>query len=111
MLKLVSVRFPFFDKPTKAKVRPGLALTPPLSKHRFIVAAYISTQVREVENTDIVVDANDSEFGKTGLKQTSVIRLHKLSSVVESQVGGEIGELPAKWEKEVKQKLRLLLGL
>jgi hypothetical protein len=58
-----------------------------------------------------VLDANDREFVKTGLKRLSVIRLHKLSSVVESQVGGEVGELPEKWENEVKVKLRHLFDI
>jgi PemK-like, MazF-like toxin of type II toxin-antitoxin system len=110
-LDIVSVSFPFFDKPTQAKARPGLALISPLSKHRLIIAVYISTQVDEVLESDIVLDTNDREFAKTGLKHSSVIRLHKISSVVEGNVGGQVGVLPMKWEQEVKAKLRQLFDL
>ena len=111
MLNILSVNFPFLDNPQQSKLRPGLALTKPLGKHKIIIIAYITTQLDDVLPSNISLDLHDEELPTTGLTQPSVIMLHKLAGVVEERIKGQLGILPQRYEAEVLAKLRQLFHL
>jgi mRNA-degrading endonuclease toxin of MazEF toxin-antitoxin module len=107
----VKVDFPFDENPATRKIRPALALTPPTGKYRLVVLAFITSRTDEVLTTDVMLQQQESDFDSTKLARTSVVKLHKLASVGEHQILGEIGILPQKWESQVKDNLRHLLEL
>ena len=109
---IVEVDFPFLEK-IKSKKRPALALTNPVGKYKIVICAFISSKIpKELLATDILIDSQSFDFEKTGLLNTSVIRLHKLASLqVNNYIFGKIGEIGLKQEKEVKQKLKILFNL
>ena len=109
--KIVLVPFPF-DNLQRAKVRPAVCLTDPIGPHRHVVLAFITSRIpSDLTETDIIIDSNDPDFKSTGLKVTSVIRLHRLMTVSTSLILRELGELPPSKQEEVDDKLRRLFGL
>jgi len=111
MLKIVRVDFPLLDKPGKAKNRPAVCLTGPTGRYRQVIVAPITSKLGELAATDVTLDQGQSTFEATGLSKTSVIQLHKLVSIGEKRLQGQVGTLSANWEKEVKGKLKLLFAL
>lgn len=107
MLKILSVNFPFLDKPSKTKARPALALTKPLGKYKVVIVAFITSQLDDEFLTDVKLE----DTLMSGLTKPSRIVLHKLYSAEPEQILGELGTLSDKQEQEVKEKLRTLFSL
>ena len=64
------------------KLRPVLLLTDPVGNGTEILVAYISSVVpTTLLETDILLDITQDEFASTGLKSTSLLRLHKLATI------------------------------
>jgi mRNA-degrading endonuclease toxin of MazEF toxin-antitoxin module len=61
--------------------------------------------------TDIMIDPTDPEHATTKLKQMTVVRLHKLATIHNSDIARLLGKLSPKTWTEVETKLRLLLNL
>ncbi len=111
MGKIVLVPFPFDDL-TTLKVRPAVCLTEPLGKHRHIVLAFIGSRIPdELLITDLLFDSKHDDFVITGLRVTSVLRLHRLITISTNLIRRELGELPPKMTTELKEKMRLLFAL
>ena len=54
---------------------------------------------------DIVVEDTHIEFGKTGLKVSSVIRLDKVATIWKDLIVGEIGEIGNILKTEINSKI------
>ena len=109
--KIVLVPFPFDDLSTM-KARPAVCLTEPIGQYRHVVLAFVSSRVAgDLTDADMVIDSKDSDFGMTGLKVTSVIRLHPLMTVTASVIQRELGELSPRLSSELAGRLRRLFGL
>jgi mRNA interferase MazF len=107
--KIVLVHFPFDDL-SSTKVRPALCLTEPLGARRYVLVAFISSQVPSaIETTDFVVDDQDAEFAQTGLRVTSLVSLQRILSVPENLILRELGVLPESLRERVKAKLATML--
>ena len=92
--KIVLVPFPFDDL-SGAKVRPAVCLTEPIGSNRHVVIAFITSALPDDPlSTDIVIKDTHSDFRKTGLRVTSVIRLHRLTTVTTRIIHRELGRLP-----------------
>lgn len=111
MYKIFLVNFPFLDDPQQTKKRPALCLTKPRGIHQIIIIAFITTQMDEILDTDILLDTKEKIFAQTGLKFSSLIRLHKLTSIPLENVEGEIGVLSEKKRKEIKSKLETMFQI
>ena len=61
--------------------------------------------------TDCIVDANHPEFALTGLRMTSVIRLHKLATVERFVIVRRLGRIGPQLQAEVDRLLRLVVGV
>jgi hypothetical protein len=61
--------------------------------------------------TDIVIDPRQPEHATTNLKQVTLLRLHKLATIHDSDVLRHLGHVSAATWGEVEAKLRLLLNL
>jgi mRNA interferase MazF len=77
-----------------------------------LVLAGISSVVRSgAIPTDVLVESSHAEFGATGLRVASVIRLHKLASVEVKVVARRLGRLGPNLQSEVDRCLKAALGL
>lgn len=96
--KIVLVRFPFADQ-AGSKPRPALVLRPVPGRHADWLVCMISTQLEAgVPGFDEVVRPTDADFGGTGLRFPSVVRLGRLAVVEERLLAGALGELsPARF--------------
>ncbi|MDQ3098876.1 MAG: type II toxin-antitoxin system PemK/MazF family toxin [bacterium] len=111
MFDIINVDFPFIDSPSKSKLRPALIISKARGKHSIVVIAYVTSKKNVLLDTDVIIDSQDKSFKQTGLKRTSYIRLHRISTVQLDKIKGEIGILPEKYSKEVKEKIRVLFEL
>jgi mRNA interferase MazF len=109
--KIVLVRFPFDDL-SATKVRPALCLTNPVGAHNHIVLAFITSKTPPyLMETDIVLDGNHPDFGITGLKKLSTLRLAHLITLRKSMIHREIGKLSANTLEEIADKVCNMLRL
>ena len=104
MYQIVKFTFPFADNLDKGKPRPALVVSPSFGKHNQLIVAYITTDLEDPLETDILIDLKETDSHLTGLASTSIIKLHRLITVTPSQLG-VIGTLPDKRIPEVKEKL------
>ena len=109
--KIVIVPFPFDDLSSQ-KVRPAVCLTDEIQPYSHIVLAFITSKVSiNPSDTDFVIDSNDADFAQTGLKVSSIIRLHRLMTVSKQIIKRELGELSNNQQTEIENRLRKLFGL
>lgn len=111
MYQIVKFLFPFADNFDKAKPRPSLLISPSFGKHNHTILAYITTDLEDMLDTDIFIDATQPYFIKTGLRSSSLIKLHRLIAVTPLQIGGIIGVLPDELIPELKKKLMKVFRL
>lgn len=96
MYELVNVRYPFATNSEKGKIRPGFIISPVFGKHKQVIIAYITTQLKEILPTDIVLDPKKSYFASTGLRCKSVIKLHRITTFQPEAIVEGDGVLPDK---------------
>lgn len=109
--KIVLVPFPFDDL-TTLKVRPAVCLTDPIGIYRHVLLAFITSQTPDDSlDTDILLDSNQDDFATTGLRVSSVLRLHRIMTVTTSMIRRELGELSSRMMAKLTDKLRLLFFL
>ena len=109
--RIVLVPFPFDDL-TGSKVRPAVCLTNAVGVHRHVVLAFITSNVPpKLEASDLLIDPASADFGMTGLKVRSTLRLHRMVTISTGIIERQLGVLPPKLQAEVQQRLRALYGL
>ena len=95
-----------------AKPRPVLLLTGPLGSVPEVLAAYMTSVIpTTLMPTDILIDPTQSQYAGTGLKQVTLLRLHKLAAIHGTDVFRHLGQVSAATWGDVETKLRLLLNL
>jgi len=105
--KIILGDFPFIDDQTRSKRRPVLVLSEPKGRHKTIIISFITTNVSEITDTDILLEKSPI----TGLLLPSVIKLHKLASMELTNAKGIIGDLPKLKEAELERKLKKIFSL
>jgi mRNA interferase MazF len=76
------------------------------------VLVAISSVVRgALAATDYTLGMTHPEFALTGLRVTSVLRMHKLAAVERSVIVRRLGRLGPQLQAEVDGLLRVVLGL
>ena len=109
--KVVLVPFPFDDLST-TKTRPALCLTDPIGIHRHVVLAFITSTIpADLIETDFVINSTHADFGMTGLRVSSTLRLHRLMTVTTSLIERELGNISSGLQNEIDEKLRKLFKL
>lgn len=109
--KIVLVPFPFDDLSTN-KVRPAVCLTDEIQPYNHIVLAFITSKISLAPSaTDFVIDSQDADFTKTGLKVSSTIRLHRLMTISKNIIKRELGELSKNQQQEIENRLRKLFDI
>jgi len=110
---VVLIRYPFTDL-SSVKVRPALILTPDwlIPKVEDIICLFISSNVSmDLLATDFVLDPADAAFSKSGLKQRSIFRAHKLAVLHRSLVLRVLGRLEGRTMTELGGRVQIALGL
>lgn len=108
--KIVLVPFPFDDL-SSTKVRPAVCLTDKIKPYGHVVLAFITSNVANPGNSDLVVDSSAGDFAITGLKVSSTIRLHRLMTVSSTIIKRQLGRLSPKQSTDVEDRLRKLFEL
>ncbi len=104
-------KFPFGDTPGM-KLRPVLLLTAPIGASSEVIVAYISSVIPSLLlPSDILLDSQTSEHASTGLKVSSLLRLHKLATIHSSSVQRFLGTLNGTVLLDVNTNMRTLLRL
>lgn len=111
MYELVSISFPFADNPLRGKSRPGFVISPIIGKYQQVIVAYVTTQLDEILETDIVIDPKQPFFAETGLRHKSLLRLHRLGTFQSKVLQVGAGQVPSELVPELKQKLAKVFQL
>ena len=107
MYKLVLAEFPFTEGKGK-KTRPVLLLTDgSYGRHKIVMVAYMTSRSGEGIESEVEVE----KTGGNGLRKKSIIKLHKITSIPESAIKGELGKLSKEQSIEIKDKLVRLFQL
>lgn len=108
--KVVLVPFPFDDLATE-KARPAICLTEPLTPHRHIVLAFVTSRISDdLLDTDVVLDPQEPGFAQTGLQVRSTIRTHRLLTVASTTIKRELGSLSPALQARVADAVRRLFA-
>jgi mRNA interferase MazF len=107
---VVLTRFPFTDL-TGASLRPALVISRGLIGQDLVLAGISSVVRGALAPADYTVDTTHPEFALTGLRVTSVLRLHKLATVEQSVVIRRLGRIGPQLQVEVDARLRVVVGL
>ncbi|MDE3056615.1 MAG: type II toxin-antitoxin system PemK/MazF family toxin [Bacteroidota bacterium] len=106
--EIVLAQFPFTDG-TGKKLRPILILVESSRLHSDYLAMFISSQLSQKEEHDIVIDPAKKEFASSGLSKPSLMKLLKLGTISESLILGTLGELSkSEFVKIVSSLVQLL---
>jgi mRNA interferase MazF len=107
---VVPTRFPFTDL-TGASLRPALVISQGLIGQDLVLAGISSVVRGVVAPTDYTVDTTHPEFALTGLRVTSVLRLHKLATVEQSVITRRLGRIGPQLQAQADARLRVVVGL
>ncbi|MBM3216499.1 type II toxin-antitoxin system PemK/MazF family toxin [Candidatus Poribacteria bacterium] len=109
--RILLLPFPFDDL-SATKVRPAVCLTEFVGEHRHVVVAFVSSRVPPLFlDSDILIEEAVEDFAVTGLRVTSILRLHRLMTVTSGLIQRELGELPERLMVELDTKLKRLFEL
>lgn len=100
---IILIPFPFTDL-SGSKNRPALVL---VSGEMDITLAFISTQLKWKEDTDILLKPTK----ENGLKTDSIIRLAKLATIDKDLAIGKLGRIDGKTNKHLNKNLIKILKL
>jgi mRNA interferase MazF len=84
-------------------------LTSEIGKFDHIIISFISSKhIDDLLESDIVIRKNSKSFVSTGLYVDSVIRLHKMITILKYIIKRRLGVISKDLESEIKQKLRII---
>ena len=93
------------------KNRPAIILRemPPF---RDVLICGVSRQLRQaVKDFDEIISHSDADFGSSGIREDSLIRLGFLAVVPRSKIAGTIGSISQERHKRLLQRLSVYLML
>lgn len=103
--QVVLFRFPYTDQ-SPGKLRPALVLRRLPGPHEDWLICMVSSQVAKATPAlDERIEPGDPDFGASGLKTASVIRLARLAVVEAPLLLGSIGSVAGERLARLKEKL------
>ena len=103
--QLVVFRFPQTDL-EDGKLRPALLLGKLPGEYDDWLICMVSSQTHQyIEGFDEIMKGSDEDFGESGLKVTSVIRVGRLAVVSGEILLGAIGQISSERLNRVKKHL------
>ena len=106
---LVLIRFPFTDLSAQ-KLRPAL-IVGRVSGDDIIVAFISSRTSSSAPSAEHTLEPSHAEFGTTGLKTASLIRLNKLATLHQRLLRRRIGRIGPATQRAVDTGLRYVFEL
>ena len=110
---IVLVIFPFTNF-TSTKVRPAVIISnDDMNKTRGdVIVAFISSKIQRVtKDTDFIMEDTASGFSNTGLKQRSLFRMAKITTIDRSLISVKIGKVSEEIKTEIDKRLCKALAL
>jgi mRNA interferase MazF len=103
--QVVVFRFPQADL-EEGKLRPALLLGKLPGEYDDWLICMISSQTRQyIAGFDEIIQEDDTDFGESGLKVTSVIRVGRLAVVSGEILIGAIGQVSSERLNRAKKRL------
>jgi mRNA interferase MazF len=94
------VRMPFMELGV-SKLRPVIVVSKPQGSFNIVCVVPISSQPRTVD-----VDLDISDWQDAGLSKPSIARVHRLATILQSDLTSEIGALSTANTKTLKQRIK-----
>ena len=108
--QIVLFRFPQADL-SEGKLRPALLLSEVPGPHGDWLICMISSQVHQrVDGFDELIEEDDEDFLRSGLKMTSVIRIGRLAIVEGEMLEGRIGTISTERMQRIRKRLATWIG-
>ena len=103
--QVVVFRFPHTDL-EEGKLRPAVLLGKLPGEYDDWLICMISSQTRQyITGFDEILQENDADFGESGLKVTSVIRVGRLAVVSGEILIGALGQVSVERLSRIKKRL------
>lgn len=103
--EVVVIKYPFSDL-SQTKLRPALLLGKLPGEHDDWLVCMISSRVRQqIDGFDEVIEEDDADFGSSGLKTASVIRIGRLLVVEGKLLPGALGTVSTERLQRVRSRL------
>lgn len=103
--EVVVIKYPFSEL-SQTKLRPALLLGKLPGEHDDWLVCMISSRVRQqIDGFDEVIEEDDADFGSSGLKTASVIRIGRLLVVEGKLLPGALGTVSTERLQRVRSRL------
>jgi len=103
--QVVLFKFPQTDQ-APGKLRPALVIREIPGSYSDWLICMISSQLpQQIPEFDEVVRDEDTDFGRSGLKTSSVIRISRLAVINKKELLGFIGNIDSERLVAIKKKL------
>lgn len=90
---VVLIRFPRTDL-LAGKLRPALVIASAPGRFEDVLLALISSRIQQaIPDFDEVIDPADADYGASGLKVRSVVRLARLATVESAVISARLGTI------------------
>ncbi|OFY30475.1 MAG: transcriptional regulator [Bacteroidetes bacterium RIFOXYA12_FULL_35_11] len=89
----------------QTKLRPALILRIMPGYGDYLVCGISSNLKQNIENFDVIIRKNDSDFGQTGLIKDSIFRLSFLAVLPSEMIVGSIGKVSKNVHVELLKRL------
>lgn len=108
--QIVLFRFPQTDL-SEGKLRPALLLGQIPGPYDDWLVCMVSSQLRQyIADFDELIGEGDADFGHSGLKSPSVIRVGRLAVVGDKMLVGSTGEIGIERLTRIRQRLADWIG-
>ena len=108
--QIVLFRFPQADL-SEWKLRPALLLSEVPGPYEDWLICMISSQMHQrIDGFDELVEEDDEDFARSGLKVTSVIRIGRLAVVGGEMLEGWIGAISPERMTRIQERLAEWIG-
>ena len=97
--------FPFLDA-EETKIRPVIVVGKPRGKHKIVAVIPVSSK-NTLEDVDVML----RHWSDEGLLRPSVARVHRLTTMLQSDLIAELGELAEADKQNLQDAIRRLLTL
>lgn len=108
--QIVLFRFPRTDL-AEGKLRPALLLSEVPGPYEDWLICMISSQMHQrIDGFDELVEEDDKDFSRSGLKVPSVIRIGRLAVVEGTMLEGKIGTISPERMRRIRRRLAEWIG-
>jgi mRNA interferase MazF len=105
IFEIYTARFPFIDIEV-TKIRPVIVLSKPCGPHRVVAVLPVSSQPT-LEDVDVALTG----WEKEGLIKPSVARVHRITTLLQSDLTARLGNLNPHDSTTLRTALRTFLNL